>query len=57
MSRSSFLRLWGMPLLLATLILFGLLASLLGTGIWHVLSWIALLAPVLIIVRYSFGRA
>jgi hypothetical protein len=46
-----------MPLLLATLILFGLLASLLGTGIWHVLSWIALLAPVLIIVRYSFGRA
>lgn len=37
---------WGMPLLLACLTLFGLLAALLGTGVWYVLSWLAMLIPV-----------
>jgi hypothetical protein len=32
---------WAGPLALAILTLFGLLAALLGTGIWHGLSWLA----------------
>lgn len=45
--------LWGMPILLAVLILFGLLAALLGTGIWHGLSWLALTIPVLVCLRFA----
>jgi hypothetical protein len=52
MKNSSFIRLWRTPLLLAALILFGLLAALLGTGIWHWLSWIALSIPPGVIVWY-----
>jgi hypothetical protein len=54
MKHYPFFRLWAMPLLLAVLILFGLLAALLGTGIWYLLSWVALIVPVLVIVRYAF---
>lgn len=39
-------QIWGMPLLLAALTLFGLLAALLGDGIWRWLSWLALSVPV-----------
>jgi hypothetical protein len=53
MKHTSFRRLWGMPLLMAVLIIFGLLAALLGTGVWHVLSWIALSVPVVVIIRYG----
>ena len=56
---SSFRRVWGMPLLLAVLIVFGLLAALLGTGWWHLLAWVALAAPLLTLVRFvrrSAGR-
>jgi hypothetical protein len=43
---------WTVPLILAALTLFGLLAALLGQhGIWWVLSWIALTIPLLVIVR------
>lgn len=56
MNYASFRRLWGVPLLMAVLIVFGLLAALLGTGAWHILSWIALLIPVGIIIRFSFRR-
>jgi hypothetical protein len=42
---------WRMPLLLALLIVFGLLAALLGTGIWHVLSWLALSTPLIVLYR------
>lgn len=43
-----FRRVWSMPLLLATLTLFGLLAALLGEGWWWPLSWIALGSPLLV---------
>jgi hypothetical protein len=33
--------------------MFGLLSALLGTGIWHVLSWIALTIPILVCVRFG----
>jgi hypothetical protein len=47
---------WAMPILLAVLTLFGLLAALLGLGIWHWLSWITLCVP-LGVVAWKWGRA
>lgn len=46
---------WRMPLVLGALTLFGLLAALLGTGIWHVLSWIAIAVP-LLVVAWHVGK-
>jgi hypothetical protein len=43
-----------MPVILALSIVFGLLAALLGTGIWHLMSWTALSIPVLVIAWYAF---
>lgn len=43
---------WGMPVFLAVLSLFGLLTALLGTGGWRWASWLALAWPVLVIARY-----
>jgi hypothetical protein len=40
------LALWGAPLLLALASLVGLLAALLGDGVWDALSWLGLGAPV-----------
>ncbi len=45
MSQSTFRKIWRAPLILAALIVFGLLAALLGTGVWHLLSWAALSVP------------
>jgi hypothetical protein len=42
-------KIWTKPLLLAALTLFGLLAALLGTGGWHVLAWLALAVPLLVV--------
>ena len=39
-------QIWGIPVLMAILTVFGLLAALLGVGIWHLISWIALAIPV-----------
>jgi hypothetical protein len=43
---------WGMPALLALATLFGLLAALLGTGIWRWASWLALAWPPGVALRY-----
>ena len=43
-------KVWGIPLILAAITLFGLLAALLGTGIWYILSWITLIIPIVIVV-------
>ncbi len=37
---------WRIPATLAVLTVFGLLAALLGTGVWHWLAWLALAVPV-----------
>lgn len=50
--RTNFWKVWGMPLLLAALTLFGLLSALLGSGIWNWLSWIALATPVYIGMKH-----
>lgn len=58
MSRSTskgsrgFLFVWGVPILLGALSIFGLLAALLGTGAWHWVSWTALSILLVVIVRY-----
>lgn len=50
---SARMRIWRWPVAVAALTLFGLLAALLGQGgVWWVLSWIALAAPLLLIARY-----
>ena len=47
-----FMFVWGAPILLGVLSVFGLLAALLGTGGWHWASWIALAILLAVIARY-----
>jgi len=44
--KNHFRRVWGAPIALAALTVFGLLAALLGTGAWHWAAWAALAAPI-----------
>ncbi|WP_459614438.1 hypothetical protein [Bordetella sp. 2513F-2] len=50
--RNRFLFVWGMPVLMGVLSVFGLLAALLGTGAWHWGSWTALAWLLVVIARY-----
>ena len=44
-------RIWGWPLILAGLTVFGLLSALLGqTGVWLPISWATLAFPLLVIL-------
>lgn len=52
--RDEFLSVWTAPFVMAALTLFGLLAALLGSGAWHWVAWLALAAPVLTAVRFTF---
>lgn len=56
MKENKLINLWGIPLVLAVLTLFGLIAALTGTGVWHWLSWLALSIPIVIILRYLFKK-
>jgi len=47
--KQNFKKVWRIPVLLSALILFGLLAALLGTGVWYWLSWMAMLIPLVIV--------
>lgn len=47
-----FMFVWGAPILLGVLSVFGLLAALLGTGGWHWASWTALAILLVVIARY-----
>jgi len=47
--KQNFKKIWRIPVLLSALILFGLLAALLGTGIWYWLAWAAMLVPLFVI--------
>jgi len=54
--RRSLGRIWRWPALLAVLTVFGLLSALIGqTRFWWALSWIALAAPLAVIV-WSAGK-
>lgn len=52
----SFTQIWGMPIILALLTTFGLLAALLATGFWHWLSWLSLSLP-LFVVWHAWRQA
>jgi hypothetical protein len=47
---------WRAPLVLLLLTVFGLLAALLGTRIWHWASWAAMAAPIVVILFYTMRR-
>jgi hypothetical protein len=51
--KTDYMKLWGMPIVLGFLTFIGLISAIVGTGIWHVLSWIALSIPLLIAVQYG----
>jgi hypothetical protein len=53
---SGFRKVWGAPLLLAVLTVFGLLSALLGTGIWHWLAWITITVPLIVTAWYLRPR-
>ncbi|MFC7297498.1 hypothetical protein [Herminiimonas aquatilis] len=55
--RSTFWFVWRTPTLLAILTLFGLLAALLKTGVWHWAAWVALAIPVVAGLWFSFKRS
>lgn len=38
-------KLWGMPIILGILTMIGLIAAILGVGVWHYISWLALGIP------------
>lgn len=42
-----------MPVWMAVVTLIGLILAILGTGMWHIFSWIALSAPVYIMYKYG----
>lgn len=48
-----FMKLWGMPILLGIVSMAGLIAAILGTGIWHGLSWLLLSYPIYIMWVYG----
>ena len=53
---ASFRYLWGMPLLLGALTVFGLVAGLLEDGVWDTIAAGALALPVLVGAWYAFRR-
>jgi hypothetical protein len=52
----AFLRLWGVPVLLGILTAIGLVAALLGDGVWDVVSGVALGLPVLLGIWHSLRK-
>ncbi|MGV3704933.1 MAG: hypothetical protein ACO1NU_06095 [Arcticibacter sp.] len=53
MNNHTALKLWGMPLLIAVITFAGLISAILGTGMWHYMSWVALSYPVYIMIKYG----
>jgi hypothetical protein len=49
-------QIWGVPILLGVLTTIGLVAALLGDGIWDLVSAVTLGAPVLVGAWYSLRR-
>ncbi|SDF78602.1 hypothetical protein SAMN05428966_12210 [Massilia sp. PDC64] len=54
---ASFRHLWGMPLLLGAVTVFGLVVGLLEDGAWDVVAAAALALPVLVGAWYAFRPA
>ncbi|WP_343702124.1 hypothetical protein [Chitinophaga sp.] len=56
MKHNPFMKLWGMPLMLAVLSLAGLIVALAGDGIWDIFSWIGLSIPLYLIIKHYYFR-
>jgi hypothetical protein len=50
---SDFAKIWNKPILLFVVTIMGLLLAIMGTGVWHILSWVALAIPVYVVVKYG----
>jgi hypothetical protein len=48
----TFWQIWWVPMVLGVLTVFGLLAALLGIGVWHWLSWLSLALPIAVVAWY-----
>lgn len=55
-STGGFWFVWRTPLLLVALTVFGLLAALLGTGVWHLAAWLALIVPIAVGLWFACRR-
>lgn len=42
-----------MPILIALITLAGLISAILGTGIWHYISWVTLSYPLYIMIKHG----
>lgn len=51
----SFRQNWGFPIGIGIMTTIGLVSSLVGTGIWHWISWIALALPIVIAVWFGWA--
>lgn len=49
-------RLWGAPIALAVVSAVGLIAGLVGDGVWDALSWLGLGLPVAVCVWFGWAR-
>jgi hypothetical protein len=52
-TKNQLLKLWGMPAFLGVITIIGLLLAIMGTGVWHVVSWGALCIPVYIMIKHG----
>ncbi|MBP2638666.1 MAG: PepSY-associated region [Firmicutes bacterium] len=51
---NSFRQIWGFPIVIGIMTTIGLVSSLVGTGIWHWISWIALALPIVTAAWFGF---
>lgn len=56
MSDSSRVRVWTAPVILGAATALGLTTALLSDDIGDVFAWIALAAPIVVVVRYAWPR-
>jgi len=50
---NAFIKVWKFPALLALLTAAGLIAALVGSGLWHYFSWLALATPLAVAMRFG----
>jgi len=50
---SNFLKVWRMPALLAVFTIIGLLLAIMGTGLWHLLSWATFSVPLYAMFKHG----
>jgi hypothetical protein len=54
-SGSRFVAIYRAPVLIALITIAGLLAALLGDGIWDAVSWLALSVPIAVVMWFACG--